>query len=283
MVLQLNPDVPLVWRSPSSLQFGIDSPQVRLDDVSSAQEQLIAALVSGVTRPGLGLIAGTAHATDSELADLMARLEPVLAAPSPPTTGTVSVIGTTATAARLRTSVTALGLALEPPESGADLGILVCHYVVEPELFGYWLSRDIPHLPIVFTDTGVHLGPFIEPGVGPCLYCLERHRTDADPARPAIASQLWGRISPTECPLVTAEVAALSLRLTIRRLAAHRPAEAATSVFLDAATGETTTREWVRHPECGCVALPGTDSESARLSGPAQPATRTGAAASVLS
>ena len=158
--------------------------------------------------------------------------------------------------------------------------LLLSHYVVEPELFGYWLSRDIPHLPIVFSDTGVQVGPFIEPGTGPCLYCLELHRTDADPARTAIASQLWGRTSPAEVPLVTSEVVALATRLVTRRLAGP-PADAATSVFLDSATGEATTRQWVRHPDCGCEALPGNDSAPAHQRGPARTAPRRGAAASV--
>src|SRR5690554_7803756 len=104
MVLQLNPHVPLVWRSPSSLQFGVESPLVRLDDVSPAQERLIAALAAGATRPGLTVIADSVHASASELTQLLKQLEPVLTRPSPPVTGTVSVIGTSPTAARLRTA-----------------------------------------------------------------------------------------------------------------------------------------------------------------------------------
>jgi bacteriocin biosynthesis cyclodehydratase domain-containing protein len=283
MVLQLNPHIPLVWRSPSSLQFGVESPLVQLDDVTGAQEQLIAALTSGATRPGLELIAQTTQADDNELDDLLESLAPVLGKPSLPPTGTVAVIGVTTTAARLRTALVAAGLELVPPDTRADLGLLVCHYVVEPQLFGYWLSRDIPHLPIVLTDTGVHVGPLIEPGVTPCLYCLERHRTDADPARPAIASQLWGRTSPVETPLTVSEVVALATRLAVRRLSTKAAAESvAMSLFVNAATGEAATREWVRHPECGCAALPGSDSVPAPLSDPARSAPTTGAAASVL-
>jgi bacteriocin biosynthesis cyclodehydratase domain-containing protein len=281
MVLQLNPDVPLVWRSPTTMQFGVESPLVRLHDVSPAQERLIAALVHGATRPGLKLIANTAQASDAEVTELLELLDPVLGRAAAPVSGTVSIIGTTPTAARLRSTVAAAGLTLTAPDDRAELGLMVCHYVVEPQLFGYWLSRDIPHLPIVFTDTGVNVGPFIEPGTGPCLYCLERHRTDADPAWPAIASQLWGRTSPVEVPQLTNEVAALATRLLTRRLSAPA-SEVATSVFLDAATGETTNRQWAQHPACGCAALPGNDSAPGRQSAPAPTATRTGAAASVL-
>jgi len=281
MTLQLNPDVPMVWRSPSSLQFGVETPLARLDDVSSAQEQLIAALVSGATRPGRKVIANTAGARDAHVTALLDVLRPVLGRPSAPTAGTVSIIGTTATAARLRSTVAAAGLTLTAPDARAELGLMVCHYVVEPQLFGYWLGRDIPHLPIVFTDTGVNIGPFIEPGTGPCLYCLERHRTDADPAWPAMASQLWGRISPAEVPQVISEVAALATRLVTRRLNGTA-AVVATSVFLDAATGETTSRQWAQHRACGCAALPENDSVLAPQNAPARSAPRTGAVASVL-
>jgi bacteriocin biosynthesis cyclodehydratase domain-containing protein len=279
MVLQVNPRFPLVWRSPSSLQFGIESPVVSLENVSPTQERLIAALVSGVTRPGLDFIAETAHADQKELAELLSLLKPVLGSTPPAAAGSVAVIGTTRTAARIRSAAASAGLTVVAPDTRADLGILVCHYVVEPELFGYWLSRDIPHLPIVFSDTGAHVGPIVEPGSGPCLYCMVRHRTDADPAWPAIASQLWGRTSPVEGALVTAEVAALAMRLTALRLAG-RPAATATELFLDAATGQVSRREWAQHPECGCAALPGTDSEPAPPSVPAPAGPRTGGAAS---
>src|SRR5690554_3532921 len=120
MVLQLNPDVPLVWRSPSSLQFGVESPLVRIDDITGGQEQLVAALVSGATRPGLQLIAESVHASDAEVNELLALLDPLLGRPDPAPTGTVSVIGTTPTAVRLRNSLTEVGLSLVPPEAPAE-------------------------------------------------------------------------------------------------------------------------------------------------------------------
>lgn len=280
MALHLNPRFPLVWRTPTSLQFGVDTPVVHLDDVTHAQEHIIAALTGGVTRPGLSLIAESAGGTENELVDLLDRLQPVLGKPVPVAHSTVSVIGTTSTAVRLRTTLPACGLTVVTPDAPAELGILVCHYVVEPELFGFWLSRDIPHLPIVFSDTGVRVGPIVEPGIGPCLYCLECHRTDADAAWPAIVSQLWGRTSPVEGGVVSAEVVALALRFAAQR-AGGAPSPVAESAFLDAATGETTRRSWSRHPECGCAALPGNGSEPGRQGAPGRLPTRRGAAAAV--
>lgn len=280
MVVQLNPRFPLVWRSPTSLQFGIDAPPIVLHEVTNAQERIIATLVAGASRPGLSLIAETAGATEADLVDLLDRLEPILATSVPAPSGTVAVIGTSSTAGRLRTALTAVGCTVGLPSEPAELGILISHYVIEPELFGYWLRRDTPHLPIVFSDTGVRIGPFIEPGSGPCLYCLDRHRTDADPAWPAIASQLWGKTSPAEDTILTAETVAMALRLVSTRLAGS-PAEPATSVFLDAATGETTRRQWQVHPECGCGALPENGSAHDQRRDPARRWTTRGAAVGV--
>ena len=281
MALQLNPRFPLVWRSPDSLQLGVDSPPVVLEQVTNAQERIIAALVTGVTLPGLNLIAEIAGASERDLAALMARLQPAMGAtPTPAPRGSVAVIGKGSTAGRLRVAIASAGLVVAEPDTPTDIGVMVAHYVVEPDLVGFWLRRDLPHLPIVFADTGVQIGPIIEPGSGPCLYCLELHRTDADPAWPAIASQLLGRTSAVEDAIVTNEVVAIALRLIVSRLAGA-PAEMATSIQLDSSTGLVTHQQWLRHPECGCAALPGSDSAADQPADPGPLPTRRDAAAAV--
>jgi bacteriocin biosynthesis cyclodehydratase domain-containing protein len=97
----------------------------------------------------------------------------------------------------------------------------------------------------------VRIGPLIEPGRGPCLYCLHRARVDADAAWPAIASQLWGRRSRLETALVCAEAAALASRLVLSRLR-DGASTTATALDLDAASGRTVERPFHAHPQCGC-------------------------------
>ena len=58
MVLKVGAGVPLVWRSPSSLQFGVDDPLVVLDDVDAGTERMIAALVPGISRTGFDGLSG---------------------------------------------------------------------------------------------------------------------------------------------------------------------------------------------------------------------------------
>jgi bacteriocin biosynthesis cyclodehydratase domain-containing protein len=267
MALKLNPDIPLVWRNPTSMQFGVDREHARLDDVTPAQERIVAALVSGTSRSGLDVVADVSGAGAGEVDRVLHDLAPVLASAASPLRGEVAVIGTSPTAARIRSGLVACGLTVVPPTSRAELGILVSHYVVEPAMFGFWLGRDIPHLPIVFGDESVSIGPLVEPGAGPCLYCLERHKTDNDPAWPAIASQLWGRTSPSETALTIAEVAAITTRIAINRLTSG-PASVSESRQLDASTGTVTHRTWAAHPECGCATLPENGSERVHPSAP---------------
>ena len=266
MVLQLDPRLPLVWRSPQSLQLGVDDPAVVISEVSEAEERMLAALVAGVSRPGLSMIAASSGADESAVESLLRAVAPAMRSKiGEPVPATVTLVGRGPTADLLTGALAASGVRLRLPGPDPDLGqdvdgdgfaVIVAHFVIEPEFHGRWLRRDVPHLPIVFGDTGARVGPIVEPGDGPCLYCLERTRTDADRAWPAIASQLWGRRSPADGGLIATEVAAIAARIVISRLRAG-PGDPV-SVRLDAETGVRTERTWHPHPECGCAALPGT-------------------------
>jgi bacteriocin biosynthesis cyclodehydratase domain-containing protein len=102
----------------------------------------------------------------------------------------------------------------------------------------------------VVTDAASVVGPFVEPGDGPCLRCLELHRRDADPSWPAIATQLLGRRSAAQSAVLVAETAAAVGRLVMARLTVG--AGDAASTRIDAATGERTVQHWGVHEECGC-------------------------------
>jgi bacteriocin biosynthesis cyclodehydratase domain-containing protein len=234
MVLKLDPRWPLVWRDPQTVQLGVDRPLAVLEQVTPAQERMIAALVAGVARSGLELFA-----TGAEVDELLGRLDPALERGTEPRAG-VALHGSGPTAGHLVTLLT----------PAATPVVIIAHHVISPELHGRWLRRDIPHLPVVYGDAVVRVGPFIEPGTGPCLYCLELHHSDADPAWPAIASQLLGRRARTETALVAAEIAAIVTRLVARR-AADGPGPAR-SIELDVSSGRTSERDWVRHPDCQC-------------------------------
>jgi len=262
MVLRIDPRYPLVWRSPSSLQLGVADPVVVLHEVSGVDELMISALLAGVSRPGLGMIARGGGAADDDATALLAAVAPALEASAPRRDHSVTLVGSGGTADRIAAVLAGEGvrvsLARDAEAAAAapcDLAVAVGHYVLAPELHGLWLRRDIPHLPVVLSDTSATVGPVIEPGIGPCLYCLQRYRTDADPAWPALSAQLWGRRSPTETMLVAGEVAGIAGRAALARLDAGHAASAHSSTEIDVRSGETTTRLWQPHPECGCTGV----------------------------
>lgn len=288
MVLRLDPRVPLVWRDPFSLQFGVEPARVVLRDVTSSQERLVAALAVGISPSGLRMVGASLGATASEVDALVGKLAPVLdpagrPRPGPTTTApttapttaadggrlveivgsgpTVDLIGATLATSGHRVTVNA-----QVATAGAtpDLAIAVGHYVFDPTIYSHWLRRDIPHLPIVFADGTVTVGPLVEPGASACLNCVEFYRRDADARWSTLASQLWGRRSAAEVPLAVAEASALAARIADRRIrtgiesmptAAYGTSESTSSFRIEVDSGRVTRAEWLPHPDCACCAI----------------------------
>jgi hypothetical protein len=285
MTLRLDPRRPVVWRDPATLQIGIDPPRVVLEHVTSVEERLIAALGVGVTRAGLDVVAGDhTHLVDP----LLGRLTPALLTGPRGRPARVSVTGSGLVAdlvvRLLASSGVAVGLIprsehtthpdADPDGAGEDaeedLAVIIARGVVAPAVRSRWLRRDTPHLAVVTSDAAVRVGPVIEPGHGPCLVCLERHRSDADPAWPAIASQLL-RHPPVDPPApIAAEAAALIARRVLDRLASLGPTARSSTPgrpteIRIAAVGEVVEREVGRHPDCGCAELESGPSRSRAL------------------
>lgn len=265
MTLRLDPAVARVWRTPYSVQFGADEPLAVLDGVDAAHERLLEALTVGTGIAGLNAIASQYGLTDRQVDDTVRALERVLITTDEPPSAAaprarrVTLTGTAPTAHTIGRLLDAEGVTVDRvadptrlARTPTDLGIAVGHFVLSPELHSAWLRHDIPHLPVVWGDKYARIGPLIEPGHGPCLHCLERHRTDRDPAWPAIASQLLGRSSTLEAPVLTADVAILATRIALARLTGAPGRAIATRVD---ANGGRTTEESHPHPECGCHSL----------------------------
>ena len=283
MVLRLNPLLPVVWRSPISLQFGVTDPPVVLRDVSIADERMIAALATGITPSGLEMIGCSAGATVAEVADFLASVTPALL-PIALATHNILVVGSGPTSQRIVQVLASLGhdvwiaadsTAAETTE--CEFAIAVGQFVLDPALHGLWLRRDIPHLPVILSDSSVSVGPIVDPGRTACLICLQLHATSADAAWPAIASQLLGRRSPADTELVASATAALAVRAVLAWFSDGHPED---QERLDVASGRVSTAHYEPHPQCGCLEAglansiatarvqPGTDSPSA---GPAAP------------
>lgn len=269
MVLRLDPRYPLVWRDPMSLQIGAETPVVTLANVSQPVERLIAALMAGISRGELDRMAARLGVDANEMPGFLERIGPALAPePRRPAHATWVVDGTGPTAERVAALLMTAGLA--PMDAAAaekpDLAVIVANHVIEPRRYIRWLSLDIPHLALVYTDTGARVGPLVEPESGPCLHCLAMDMTERDPSWPAIASQLLGQSASSEREPLVSVVAGLAARVAESRLldGVNDLASATLSFDERSLTGR---RAWHRqHPQCGCRSLSGTETVPAAVS-----------------
>jgi len=238
MVLKLAEGVPMVWRSPAAIQLGAARPLVVLDGMTAAHERLLAALESGISESGFAMMA---RATGDDPQELRRRLAPALAA-DPPDRPRVAVYGAGELAEELARQL--------DRSDDPELVVLVAPWVLAPAEHGVWLRRDVAHLPVTVGET-VTVGPLVAPGASACLHCVHLARRDADPAWPAIATQLHGRSAPALSRTAIAEAGAFVAR--------HLDAVPGTSWELDPRDGRVSVARWERHPECSCAAPPGSD------------------------
>lgn len=132
--------------------------------------------------------------------------------------------------------------------SGA--AVLVCPFVVP---IGSARRADLIEravLPVVAQSARVVVGPWTGLPEGPCLHCLDLHRSDRNPQWPTIAAALDDPLAalhpPTTPPVVLTLVAALVA------LVAAAPERAAPGIAHEVGTvaPHVVTRTWPRHPAC---------------------------------
>ena len=164
-----------------------------------------------------------------------------------------------------------------------DLVVIVAPWVVPPARHLPWLRRDIPHLAVVFDDTGARIGPLVEPGSGPCLRCIDLDRRDHDAAWPVIAAQLAGRAAATCTTLAAIEATAVAVAVIDDRLQRGSNPLASASLLLSRERPAALPRRHRHepHPECGCRAPGGISTAPVRLDAHRRPAPTTASAAAV--
>jgi bacteriocin biosynthesis cyclodehydratase domain-containing protein len=144
----------------------------------------------------------------------------------------------------------------------ADLVVLADSLAADPRLVRDLQTAGVPHLPVRMRDGTGLVGPLVIPGVSSCLCCVDLHRTDHDPAWPALAAQLRETVGVADRPTLLA-TAALALGQVGQIIAAvHRsgpagppprpPATLNTTVEVDVTRVSIVARRWPRHPLCGC-------------------------------
>lgn len=218
-MLRIDPAAVLVWRSPSTLQIGVDPPLAVLTDLPPTAERLVAALVAGTDQAALAALAIDRQMGRAELQRLLDAVRPALLPEPPAPSAPVLVEGPPDLVAGLGVAegLLAHDPAAPPPTAPPPLVLLAAHHVLAPGRAARWLASDVPHLPVVFGERAAVVGPFVIPGSTPCLRCAEEHRIEADPAWPVLAAQLLGL-----GPAAAADAPALRMELHARLAAAVR-------------------------------------------------------------
>ena len=276
MAPRIDPALPLVWRSPTTLQLGAAAPRVVLPEAGHVETGLIAALRSGASVETLRTIGVGLGASADHVGRLLAALAPAFVEPMavarPARSSTVVVDAHEPLANLIASALTILGhdvvtgVLHDAPDDVAAV-VIATTWVVSPARHLPWLRRDVPHLAIVFDDSGTRIGPFVEPGEGPCLRCLDLARRDEDAAWPVIAAQLAGRPAATASARAAFEAASVAAVLVDDRVTHGSTEFASASLTI---SGERPGRAPQRHPhaphpECGCRALGGTATAPVRL------------------
>jgi hypothetical protein len=116
------------------------------------------------------------------------------------------------------------------------------------------VRHRLPHLALNIRDAVAIVGPLVPASGGPCLICLDLHRTDRDPAWPRLAEQLAeGNPAPPPCAAATALTAAgYAAAEVLAYLDGESPTTIGTTVEIHG-TSPWRRRNWTLHPKCDCT------------------------------
>ena len=306
MAPRIDPALPLVWRTPTDVQLGATTARVVLRDAGDLEIGLIAALRHGASVETLRTIGAGLGGAIVDVERLLAALEPAFEPVSRGVRHAATPAGARAERQRRSGGLTrgsgAAGRhgrrrrsarrashrrshrARVPrddavrrrrrdlhDEDAADdtaLAVVAATWAIPPSRHLPWLRRDVPHLAVVFDDTGARVGPLVEPGAGPCLRCLD---LGAPRRRPRVAGDRGpaggppGRDRDRRAPRI--EAATLAVALVDDRLAHGSTAMADASLTLsrERPAGSPRRLRHAPHPECGCRAPGGTATAPVHL------------------
>lgn len=131
----------------------------------------------------------------------------------------------------------------------ADATVVVTRDWVGADVAGHLAQTQIPHLRVLFTDTGARVGPLVVPGLTACLDCspvpgLPAQVLDAD-AAPATAPEV-------SAAATAAGLAVMQILMLVDGVNVPEAADAV--ICLDLGTGGITREAVAPGPDCLCLA-----------------------------
>jgi hypothetical protein len=262
-MLRLDPAFPPLWRSTSTLQFGVDAVAV-VDDPAPWQLRLIRELEHGIPDAALDPVAVAFGAPDDVAAEFVRGIGRALVGPGAPPLRVVlqapygfapdhadAVAAVLESTGLKVTPATWFDAHRERMPRGAPV-VLLAHHVIDLRRSAALMAQDVAHVPLVFTGPTVEIGPYVVPGETACLACVAAYRRDADPAWPVLAAQLIGRRAPDVSAAFMSEAALVTARLISE--AAQRPLRCH-SLTLREHSLHRAMRGHRPHADCRCRSL----------------------------
>lgn len=247
----------VLWRTPGDLQLGLDTDDaVVLTGAPPGSDSVLRALRTPRTALEVSRMVPLLPRADLDRlleALLAVGLLSTLPAGRP---RAVTVVGEGPLADAVSDLLAVEGMAVRNGLSAASEAaglVIVCGPTSEPDRV---VTRDLtaaglPHLVVRAEPERAVVGPFVMPGLGPCVSCTDLVRRDLDPDWPHLLAQLC-RSEHVPAPRQVAWAAAMASAQVASWRAEMTPEAAGTTLELDAHGGALGLRRWPRHPDCGC-------------------------------
>lgn len=138
--------------------------------------------------------------------------------------------------------------------SAADVVVIASDHEPPRAWSDQAMADGRPHLWAGVRELVGVLGPFVEPGSGPCLRCVDRARADLDPCWPTLVeSASRPRLHVHACdPLLATLVATWAVQEVASWAAGLRPHTVAHTLEIPLGTGGVESVRYHAHPACGC-------------------------------
>jgi hypothetical protein len=193
---------PLLWRTPTSVQIGVDEPRVIVDNIPDTAAPLIHALHDGISAEGVEVLAKQLDISGREAHRIVQSCAPSFAEEPPCQTLSLVVMGSSTASRAIASLLEGWGAHSRhiesfpvPDESGVV--VLVADYLADPNWNAHLTHTSLPHLPVIFSDLSITAGPLITPGMTPCLGCHELWHRQREPEWLSLGSRLWASSAPT--------------------------------------------------------------------------------------
>lgn len=128
--------------------------------------------------------------------------------------------------------------------------LLIANDVTDPADYQVWMTRDVPHISICFTESGASISQLVAPGLTACLACSEIYRMQEDPSWLATVTQL----SQLDRDLADSVSMLAAVSVAVRRILNQiddPTAESSSPLEFVSATGEL-VEGVLPEANCGC-------------------------------